>query len=1091
MHYPIAFAFLSSIGRGIRIVKLAKLRYTKMWLQMMIMVPILFICSQQSIHADVNALGDILSSSISGNKLELVVDNGSEPNDDILVIETLKENLLRVNYRPNGEAVSADTPMLDSNRYFDYSDATIDTSSNPITITTNKMIVEISKYPTRLTIKKSDGTKLLWEPSEGGVFYDGIRLKHNVTDNIYGIRSYNAFEGGGDLLRNQNEHGAHAGQQGDSGGPFMWSTNGYALLVDSDGGYPYTEEETGKMEFYYGGTPTEGRRYSKRDVEYFVMLGDSNDIMKSFTDLTGDSPMMPKWSLGFSNFEWNTNQSEMTAMIDKYRAKDIPIDSYGLDYDWKNYGEDNYGSFKWNEDNFPDSSTTSFKSQMDSKGIKMIGITKPRIVTENESGQRTTQFQDAEAGNYWYPGHNEYQDYFIPVKVRSIDPYKASTRNWLWNQYEEAFNKGIVGWWNDETDKVSSGGTEYWFGNFTTAHLSQALYEGQRTYTNNSKRVWQTARTYYPGAQRYATTLWSGDIGSQFHKGEKINWAAGMEEQKSVMLSSINNGQPKWGMDIGGFNQQDGQITNPTPELYTRWIQFGAFTPVFRVHGNNYHQRQPWFYGDTAEEVTKRAIQLRYSLMPYMYAYEREAFEEGTGLVKPLMQVYPDNAKVKNYTDGWMFGDYLYVSPVVKEDQHAKDIYLPPGEWIDYFTGIKYGGDQTIHYALNAEEWTDVPMFIKKGAIIPSHKSQDYVGQEDVNQIDVDIFPSESETSFTYYDDDGNTYNYENGNYLKQIIKAVEDGQRDITVTVEGKTGAYSSNLNSYILKVHGKSANNVTQGGSPLTNYSDKQSLLSSSGEGFTTGKDEYGAVTYIKLNALEANSKTILLTGEKTLTQDALQFEAEEASLSGKSISSQASVNNNHVNFSGNGFVDGMDTAGAKVTFYPKVKAAGDYDVEIRYANGTGADQTMSVLINGDYEKQLKLPPTSNWSDWSTITVSLPLTTGQNIISLANINGSSDSGRVNIDYIKVPFESNVSTYEAESALLSGSAGTNQNHWYYSGAAFVDNLTAVGSKSTFFVYAHREGNYDVSLRYANGTQTSQTISTFVNGVFNSQSHPR
>ncbi|PFG13545.1 alpha-glucosidase (family GH31 glycosyl hydrolase) [Bacillus sp. es.036] len=1048
-------------------------------------VLLLFVTPSIKVEADASELGNVLDSSVNNGVLEITIDNGQNPNDDILILEPLKDNLLRVNYRPNGEAVSPDTPILDPDRSFTFNNAMINTTTNPITITTDQMTVEISKSPARVTIKESDGTTLLWEPAEGGVFYDGVRFKHNAADNIYGIRSYNAFEGGGDLLRNNNEHGAHAGQQGDSGGPFFWSTDGYGLLVDSDGGYPYTEEATGKLEFYYGGTPEEGRRYSKRDVEYFIMLGDTDDIMKSFTDLTGKSPIMPKWSLGFSNFEWDTDQSEMTSMVDTYRAKDIPIDSYGLDYDWKDYGEDNYGSFRWNTDNFPDSSTTDFKTKMDNKGIHMIGITKPRIVTENETGQRTTQYQDAENGGYWYPGHQEYQDYFIPVQVRSIDPYKSAARSWLWDNYKGAFDKGIVGWWNDETDKVSSNGTEYWFGNFTTPHFSQAIYEGQRAYTNDSERVWQTGRTYYPGTQRFATTLWSGDIGAQFYKGEKINWAAGMQEQKSVMLSSINNGQPKWGMDIGGFNQEDGKITNPSPELYTRWMQFGAFSPVFRVHGNNNHQRQPWFFGNTAEEVSKQVMKLRYSLIPYMYAYERRAFENGTGLVKPLMQEYPELERVENYTDGWMFGDYLYVSPVVEENLTSKDIYLPPGQWIDYFTGISYEGDKTINYSLDSNEWTDIPLFVKDGAIIPSQKAMDFVGQEGIDQVNVDVFPSSTETSFTYYDDDGESYDYEDGEFLKQKITAI--GQNGVEVTIKGKEGSYTSGLEDYILEVHGKAATSVTVNGNSLSSFNDKESLLQSSGEGFTVGKDEYGVVTYVKVSALSTTAKALNLTGDASVNETAYIIEAEKASLSGDTVSTQATINDNNPAFTGSGFVDGLDQTGAKVTFYPTAKAPGEYTVNVRYANGSGSGQTLSLFVNGDYEQQVDFPATSGWDDWSTLEVTVPLDSGQSIVSFINHDGAGDSGRVNIDHIMVPFQYNISTYEAEASTLLGGASLNQNHWFYSGEFFVDGLKTEGSSVTFDVFAPQAGNYDLNLDYANGTQSVQTLSLNTNGQYQRQ----
>ncbi|WP_246608469.1 TIM-barrel domain-containing protein [Paenibacillus agaridevorans] len=1029
--------------------------------------------------AYVGALGNVTGASVSGDSVTLTIDNGAEPNDDKLIIDVLKSDIVKVSYRPNDVSPSPDTPMIDPGKTWSAVGATINTSSNPITIVTSEIRVEIAKTPARVTIKKADGTTLLWEPSGGGVFYDGVRFMRNSGDNIYGIRSYNANESAPDLLRNSSTHPAHAGNQGDSGGPLMWSTAGYGLLVDSDGGYPYSDT-TGKLEFYYGGTPDEGRRYFKTDVEYYAMVGSPEEIMASVGEITGKSPMLPKWSLGFMNFEWDTNQTEMTSMIDTYRAKDIPLDAYGLDYDWKKYGDTNYGEFAWNTANFPSAGTTALKTAMDAKGIKLIGITKPRIVTEDSSGNRTTQYNDANAAGYWYPGHGEYNDYFIPVKVRSIDPYNAGMRAWYWDHSEDAYDKGIVGWWNDETDKIASGSAQWWFGNFSTTHLSQAMYEGQRAYTNDQARVWQTARTFYPGAQRYATTLWSGDIGGQFEMGEKVGWASGMKEQRTVMLSSVNMGQPKWGMDTGGFNPND---SNPSPELYARWMQFAALTPVFRVHGNLYHQRQPWFYGPTAEEASKAAIKLRYSLIPYMYAYEREAYETGNGLVRPLLFDYPNDPAVSNYVDGWMFGHWLLAAPVVDKGQTVKPIYLPAGTWTDYFTGKTYAGGQTIQYALNADDWSDIPLFIKKGAIIPTQEPQDYIGQSAVTTVDVDVFPDTAATSFTYYDDDGGSYDYESGEIFKQTLTAQDNGGSGVSFSVGAKTGTFAPALQNYIVKIHGKAGTGVTLGGSGMTSYGDLAALRAASGEGWTTGRDIYGEVTYVKVAAGSGSAKNIVVSGTGAPAATAMKLEAEQASLSGATPATQAAVNNNHAGYSGTGFVDKIENDGASVTFYADVKAAGDYAVDLRYANGNGSAKSLSIFVNGKRVKGTSLANLANWSTWGTATETVPLAAGRNAITYRYYADAGDTGYVNLDYISVPFYPSVGKYEAEGAALSGGAATNKNHGFHSGTAFVDTMTAVGAAATFKVNVPSAGSYQVALRYANGTGSTKTLSTYVNGV--------
>ncbi|NOV03492.1 TIM-barrel domain-containing protein [Paenibacillus planticolens] len=1034
------------------------------------------------VNAYVSSLGNLLSSSVTGDTLTLTIDNGAEPNDDLLVIQAVQNGILKVDYRPNGVASSAKTPMLDPNKMWSSVGATINTATNPMTISTSTMKIEITKSPVRMTVKKADGTTLFWEPSGGGVFSDGVRFVHNTADSMYGIRSFNAFDNGGDLLRNTSSEPAHAGEQGDSGGPLIWSTAGYGILVDSDGGYPYTDGATGKMEFYYGGIPAEGRRYTKQNVEYYIMLGTPKEIMSSVGEITGKPPMLPKWSLGFMNFEWDTNQTEVMNNVDTYRAKNIPIDAYAFDYDWKKYGETNYGEFAWNTTNFPSASSTALKTAMDAKGVKMIGITKPRIVTKDASGSATTQGTDAANGGYFYPGHNEYQDYFIPVTVRSIDPYNASERSWFWNHSKDAFDKGIVGWWNDETDKVSSVGASYWFGNFTTGHMSQTMYEGQRAYTSGAQRVWQTARTFYPGAQRYATTLWSGDIGIQYNKGERISWAAGMKEQRAVMLSSINNGQVKWGMDTGGFNQQDGTTNNPNPDLYARWMQFSALTPVFRVHGNNHQQRQPWYFGSTAEEASKEAIQLRYSLIPYMYAYERSAYENGNGLVQPLMQVYPTDANAKNYTDAWMFGDWLLAAPVVDKQQTSKSIYLPAGTWIDYARGNTIAGGQTIQYPVNPETLTDIPLFIKKGAIIPSQKVQDYVGQSAVTSVDVDVFANTTSSSFTYYDDDGASYNYESGAYFKQAMTAQDNGAGSQSFTLGAKSGSYTPALQSYIIKLHGSAATSATNNGSATTSYASLQALKAAAGEGWTTGKDIYGDVTYVKVAAGAASAKAIAISGAAVLSATSAQYEAEDASLSGSTGATKATVNTNHTGYTGTGFVDGLGNAGAGVTFYPKVKTGGDYNVSLRYANGSGAAKSVSIFVNGKRVKSTVLNSLANWDTWATQSETLPLTAGVNVVTYKYYSDAGDTGNVNLDNITVPFSPVVGKYEAESAELSGGAGLNANHWNYSGTSFVDGMSAANGQVKFNVNVPSAGSYQIALRYANGNSVSKTLSTYING---------
>ncbi len=1043
-----------------------------------------FFCAE-ALHANAYAgtLGNVLTASVSGDALTLTVDNGTEPGDDILELQVCEADILKVNYRPNGIASSASTPMIDPDRVWQAVGAQIDASGDPITITTEAMQISIQRNPCRMTVKKADGTVLFWEPESGGVFHDGVRFVRSAGQNMYGLSSYACFDGNGQLLRNDTTAAVQAGQQGNSGGPFVWSTAGYGLLVDSDGGYPVVESTSGKLEFYYGDTTTEGRRYFKDNVEYYVLLGEPENIMENYAHVTGQSPMMPEWSLGFSNYEWGIDQAELYAMIDTYRAKGIPLDSYGIDYDWKNYGSDNYGEFTWNTNNFPDAASSALKNKLEGEGVKLIGITKPRIVTKLSDGTVTQQGQAAIAGDYFYPGHAEYTDYFYPVTVRSIDPYDEAVREWWWEHSAAAFDLGISGWWNDETDTVASGAANYWFGNFTTLHLSQALYEGQREHTNDTVRVWQTARNYYPGTQRYATTIWSGDVGTQFAIDENIWWTNGLNDQKAAMLSTINNGQMKWGSDGGGFNQNTGTIENPSPELYTRWLQFAAFSPVFRVHGNFNHQRQPWYYGFTAEENSKAVIQLRYSLMPYIYSYEQKALEKGVGLVKPLVFDYPDDANVANDSDAWMFGDWLLAAPVTERYQTSKWIYLPAGTWIDYFTGLVYQGGQYVEYAVNGESWTDVPLFIKQGAIIPTQKALNYTSEEAVSEIMLDIFPSSAQSSFRLYDDDGSSYDYESGEYFKQTVTAQDRGTAGVSVDLSARTGSYASSYQAYLVKLHGKAASQVRLGGTVLTKYSDLAALRAASGEGYAVGRDIYGDVTYVKVAA--GAEKHLVATGSIAQTAAGMYYEAEDGTLWGSTVSTRASSNSNHTGYSGTGFADSFEADGAAVTFRVNGKTAGAYAASLRYANGGSEAKTLSLYANGTFVRKLTFAPTGSWDTWATVNVTLPLAAGANSVTVRYDETGGDSGYVNLDNLYVPFFPEVATYEAESAALHNGPARSTNHWFYTGSGFAAGLESVGTSVEFRnVTVPADGTYTVALRYANGNGTDKTLNTYVNGTF-------
>jgi len=270
-------------------------------------------------------------------------------------------------------------------------------------------------------------------------------------------------------------------------------------------------------------------------------------------------------------------------------------------------------------------------------------------------------------------------------------------------------------------------------------------------------------------------------------------------------------------------------------------MQFAAFVPIMRVHGTFGVQRQPWLYGARAEADAKAAIELRYRLMPYMYSYEREAHDTGVGIVRPLIWEFPADAAASLPTDEWMFGKALLVAPILSEGQAHRSVYLPAGAWFDYFRGAQYHGPTTIVYPVDPNTWSDIPLFVRNGSIIPTQDVQQYTSQFPVANVHIDVFPSPASTSFVYYDDDGTTYDYEKGVYYSQRLSASRSGDV-VNFNIAAPVGSFEPALRTYQISLHGIAARTVRVDGRPSADWKAEA--------------DRFGPVTIIVADARHAHS-------------------------------------------------------------------------------------------------------------------------------------------------------------------------------------------------------------------------------------------
>ena len=754
---------------------------------------------------------------------------------DVVEVQVVAPNIARIHFQPGGKTTPR-TLVMDPAFQPVATPVRLERNGQAQTLTSSEMkvvvdesgagSVQVQDGAGKALVTVKAGTAERQRGGRGGRGGGGgVIIEHDANENLYGIHGMDLADDSGGILRNAGGRVA-AGVQGNGGAPLYFSKK-YAVLVDSDGGVFRPRDES--IRFNGGSRP---------DSEVFVVVGAPKSSMAGVALLTGRPPMPPKWTLGFLNSQWGSTETEWQQLTDTYKEKGIPVSGYILDFDWKAWGEDDYGEWRWNStsgagsnspNKFPNGASGKFASDLLSRGIHLAGILKPRILINREDGKPTQASQYATDHNLWYPNEERGDDYFTRRPAGNLDFAKPETRTWYWEKLVPAFRAGMAGWWNDEADRDGKNV----FNNFQFLNMARSLYEGQRGISG--ERAWSINRNYYLGSARYAYAEWSGDIDTGFQT---------MAYQRRRMVATLNLGESAWSMDGGGFNG------HPTPENYARWIEFAAFVPVFRVHGGNNEKRQPWVYGPVAEAAAKRAMRLRYDLMPYIYSNARLTSETGIGVVRPLFWEFPEEERCDEQTNAWMFGDALLVSPIVELGRATHTFYLPRGNWFDYSTGKSVTGGTDIALATNATTWQDIPIYVREGSILATQPAAEGNELSLKTSLLMDVFPSQSRTAaFLVYDDDGHTYSYEKGDYFRQEI-AAKGAAGSTEVAVHAATGSYKPHFPDYVLRVH-SAAGVVINDGMTLKKFTSDAEFRSSSEPGWVSTTDKFGAVAEIRIPA------------------------------------------------------------------------------------------------------------------------------------------------------------------------------------------------------------------------------------------------
>ena len=925
--------------------------------------------------------------------------------DDVLHAKALSPGILRLDLLANGIS-DPHTPVLDPGATFPGAPkASVETDTHSIRLKTTEFQLLVHRDSSQITLFDRAGTillsqtgtqRMLVNPQNQGA--TGVTFGRDKKANFYGI--HNSAEWTNPkvpVLKNgqgvpNGTYKVEASAEGGGGAPFAWTTSGCGILVDSDGGYFHINDD--EISFYYGNPKPEdyGRNYFRpNSLTVFIFVGPPKTIFQSLAMVSGKMPLFPKWAYGFTNSQWGTDQHLLRHYLETYRARDIPIDNFTLDFDWKDWGASHFGEFRWNPVKYsqallPGENPDALINWTRNLECKITGIMKPRIIISTVKGKlepMTTQGASAKKLGIFLPGEKPFADYFSELMSLDLDFYKPLCRQWYWHAtwVHQCMEHGIAGFWNDEADQGNTG-------NFQFLHMQQSLYDGQRGVRPN-KRVWSINRNFYLGSQRYAYATWSGDISTGFHV---------MREQTLAMINTITMGQMRWAQDTGGFNG------HPTPEVYTRWFQFTAVCPTLRTHCTNGERRQPWVFGDQACETVKQAIRQRYTWFFYTYALEHAACAQtGIGIVRPLIFDYPHDPHVISMVDQWMFGDWILCAPVLEELGNQKGqsttrrIYLPAGEWTDYFRGDRYTGGQWINYTLNTDSWMDWPLFIKQGAIIPAAEPVRAIHTANPEMVYIDIHPTSAATSGLFYDDDGTTYGYEKNEFHRQQITVKADGQRTV-VTVSPSSGTYQSSVKHFILRVHGNAAASVTVNSSPAHEV-DQWTQFAHATVSWVTDIDVAGPVTLIKIPC--GPRTEVILHGTKDVTKRSEVFRAAQASLSGPTPQERPVINSND---KGESWIAGLDAIAMAATFYLRRRRAGKYHAVFQVNNPSILDtQSANIYINGRFYKTLKIPPARKSQPWISLQVHLQLAAGNNTVMIRHDTGTT--GKLRLNTIEIPW--------------------------------------------------------------------------------------
>ena len=698
----------------------------------------------------------------------------------MLRVEVCEDSIIHVIYSPTSAFPDAPAYVVTKTSW-PAAQWTLAASDKDVTLTTARMKITVIRADGKIRFSNAAGDKLFQEDSRSmtAVEVNGEKTyRSEISTSLWD--SQEGFYGLGQHQAGVwNYHGESVDLSQDNTNisvPFFVSSNGYGILWNNASRSRFNNRFLHAL--YLSSEVADTIDY------YFIYGPDFDRIIGGYRELTGPAPLFGKWAYGFWQCKNRyTSQEELLGVAHKYRDLNIPVDNIVQDWFWWN----TMGEPVFNK-NYPDP---------------------PGMIADLHQNHFHVMF------SYWpffNPGTPVYDEmdrrgFFIarsvvpgfhPAGHALYDAFNPAARTYYWSLLDKLFGMGADAWWLDTDEPETEGqetnllvshdvaiGNGARYANLFPLMTTTAVYQGQRG-ASDEKRVFILSRSAWAGAQRNSITAWSGDVES--------NWLS-FARQIPAGLNFELSGLPYWTTDIGGF--VTGHPDDPAyRELFVRWFEYGAFCPIFRVHGTRVpNVNELWSYGPEAQKILTDYDRLRYRLLPYIYSVAWKVTDEGYTPMRALAMEFPGDVRARNIGDQFLFGPAILVNPVTEPGATSRYLYLPDAKWYDFWTGRAVTGGVAADVAAPLER---MPLYVRAGSILPMGPELQYSTEKPEDPIELRVYEG-ANGSFTLYEDENDTYDYEKGAYAT-IPLVWDDAAR--TLTIGARAGKFPGMLETRTFRI-------------------------------------------------------------------------------------------------------------------------------------------------------------------------------------------------------------------------------------------------------------------------------------------------